>query len=285
MRKTTKIWLVIAAFLTIGGLVMFTAVMSACHWDFGSLSTVTYITTTQEIHETFHSLSIDTVTADVTLVPSPDDKCRVEWITEEHTDYAVTVQDGTLTVQYIDNRSDMDYIHHIGIYGGAPCITVYLPQAQYQSLSVTASTGAIRAENLTADTLALSVTTGRIAVSDVTCQGTVTADVTTGRTNIANLYCKNLLSNGATGDIKMKNVIAADSFSIQRTTGDVNLDRCDASEIYIKTTTGDVNGSLLSEKNFIAQTNTGDVTVPRICSGGICQIDTSTGDIYITLVS
>lgn len=285
MKKSTKIWLAAGAFLTVAGLVMFAAVMTALHWDFTGLSTVTYVTTTQEIHETFHSLSIDTVTADVTLAPSPDGKCRVEWITEEHTDYAVTVQDGTLTVQYIDNRSDMDYIHHIGIYGGSPCITVYLPQAQYQSLSVTASTGAIRAENLTADTLALSVTTGRIAVSDVTCQGTMTADVTTGRTNIANLCCQNLLSNGATGDIKMKNVIASDSFSIQRTTGDVNLDRCDASEIYIKTTTGDVNGSLLSEKQFIAQTNTGDVTVPRISSGGICQIDTSTGDIYITLVS
>ena len=285
MKKSPKIWLVIAAFLMIGGLMMFAAVMSACHWDFGSLSTATYITTTQEIHETFHSLSIDTVTADVTLALSPDGKCRVEWIAEEHTDYAVTVQNGTLTVQYIDDRSGMDYIHHIGIYGGSPCITVYLPQAQYRFLSVTVGTGAIRAENITADTLNLSVVTGRIALSDVICAGNVQIFVSTGKTSIANLQCENLFSNGGTGDIHMQNVIAADSFSIQRTTGDVNLDRCDASEIYIKTTTGDVKGSLLSEKNFIAQTNTGNVTVPRIGSGGICQIDTTTGDIYITLVS
>ena len=285
MRKTTKIWLVIAAFLTIGGLVMFAAVMTAYHWDFTNLSTVRYDTATYEISDPFTNISIHVKTADILIAPSPDSKCRVECHDEENVRYSVTVENDTLSVELANDQTAEDSFPCIAIHSGSPAITVYLPQAQYQSLSVTASTGAIRAENLTADTLALSVTTGRIAVSDVTCQGTVTADVTTGRTNIANLYCKNLLSNGATGDIKMKNVIAADSFSIQRTTGDVNLDRCDASEIYIKTTTGDVNGSLLSEKNFIAQTNTGDVTVPRICSGGICQIDTSTGDIYITLVS
>ena len=81
----------------------------------------------------------------------------------------------------------------------------------------------------------------------------------------------------------MENVIAADSFTIERTTGDVTFDRCDASEIFVKTDTGDVRGSLLSEKVFIAQTDTGSVTVPRVGSGGMCQINTDTGDIFITI--
>lgn len=81
----------------------------------------------------------------------------------------------------------------------------------------------------------------------------------------------------------MKNVNAAEKFSIQRTTGDVKFDGCDASEIDVKTNTGDVAGSLLSDKVFIAASDTGHVDVPQTVIGGKCEITTSTGDIRISI--
>jgi len=81
----------------------------------------------------------------------------------------------------------------------------------------------------------------------------------------------------------LKNVIAAERFSIDRSTGDVNFDGCDAAEIYVNTDTGDVEGSLLSEKVFIANTDTGKKKVPNTVSGGRCEIRTDTGDIEITI--
>lgn len=324
MKKATKIWLIIAALLVVAGLALFTAAMSAYRWNFTRLSTVTYETNTYEISEIFTNISIDTDTADIIFLPSPDGKCRVECCEEEKAKHSVTVQEGTLTIQLMDERTVEDYIPYIGINIGSPKITVYLPEGQYASLSVRGSTGdidvpeamqfgdvdisfstgdvsfsasaaasvkiktgtgSIRMEHTSTGTLDLSVSTGHIAVSDVACEGNVQVSVSTGKVNFTNLRCQNLLSQGNTGDILLENVIAADSFSIERTTGDVTLVRCDASEIFIKTTTGDVHGSLLSEKIFIAQTDTGDVTVPRISSGGMCQIDTTTGDIHITLVS
>ena len=65
MRKTAKIWLVIAASLVFVGLIMFAAVMSEYKWDFSKLSTGKYETNTYEISEEFSNLSMNTDTADI----------------------------------------------------------------------------------------------------------------------------------------------------------------------------------------------------------------------------
>ena len=70
---------------------------------------------------------------------------------------------------------------------------------------------------------------------------------------------------------------------MERSTGDVRFDRCDAASLEIKTGTGDVTGSLCSEKVFIARSDTGHISVPETVNGGKCSITTDTGDIIITL--
>ncbi|MBQ1821155.1 MAG: DUF4097 family beta strand repeat protein [Clostridia bacterium] len=75
----------------------------------------------------------------------------------------------------------------------------------------------------------------------------------------------------------------AEQISIERSTGDVRFEQCDAAELSIDTDTGDVTGSLRSDKVFIAQSHTGDVSVPGSTSGGKCRITTDTGDIRITV--
>ena len=78
-------------------------------------------------------------------------------------------------------------------------------------------------------------------------------------------------------------MIATERFSIERSTGDVQLNGCDAAEIYVKTDTGDVRGSLLTEKEFFAKSDTGDVDIPKTNVGGRCEITTDTGDIWIQI--
>ena len=100
---------------------------------------------------------------------------------------------------------------------------------------------------------------------------------------MTDIECKNVISSGNTGDISLKNVNAAEKISIERSTGDVRFDGCDAAEIFVKTDTGDVAGTLLSDKVFIVETDTGSVDVPKTVTGGQCEITTSTGDINISI--
>ena len=115
------------------------------------------------------------------------------------------------------------------------------------------------------------------------CDGDVSVNVSTGKAYLTNIACKSVLSKGDTGDISLKNVIAAENFSIERTTGDVSFDGSDAAEIFVETDTGNVVGTLLSEKVFVVNTDTGKKEVPETLSGGRCKITTSTGNIRINL--
>ena len=83
--------------------------------------------------------------------------------------------------------------------------------------------------------------------------------------------------------MRLENVIAAEGFSLVRSTGDIAFDGCDAAELLVETDTGDVTGSLLSEKVFFVTTATGKKEVPETVTGGKCKITTDTGDVTITI--
>ena len=284
-------------------------------WDFTKLSTVKYESNDYEIGENYKNISIITDTADIVFAPSENAKTSVVCHEQKNVKHSVTVKDGTLVIALIDTRK---WYEHIGINFGTPKITVSIPQGEYGTLSVKSSTGdveipkaftfqsidvsentgnvtsyasalevikiktstgAIRVENASAGMLDLSVSTGKVTVSNVTCQGDVKINVSTGKTNLTDTTCKNVISSGDTGDLSLKNVIAAERFSVSRSTGDVKFSGCDAGELSVTTDTGDVTGSLLTDKVFITQTDTGRVDVPKTTTGGRCEIITDTGDI------
>ena len=320
MRTRTKVWLIIAASLVLIGCILFAGVMTTLQWDFMELATVKYETNTYEISEAFDGISMNTDTADIAFMFSDDGNCRVECHEEGNAKHSVTAEDGTLTVELIDERSVYDFIGYIGLNFGSPKITVYLPKSEYTNLlingdtsdieipndftfkdvdislstgdidfcasasekiKIKTSTGDICAENISVGSLDLTVSTGKVTVSDVNCEGNITVGVSTGKTYLTDIVCKSVMSSGNTGDIYLNNVIATETFSIERSTGDVRFDGSDATEIYVKTDTGDVTGSLLTDKVFITQTDTGNVDVPKTVDGGRCEIITDTGDIKV----
>ena len=319
MKKSTKIWLVIAAVLVLIGCFIFVGVMAMLKWDFTKLSTNQYETNFYETVDEFSNVSVETDTARLTFETSDDGKCRVECFEESNAKHSVSVEDNTLVIKCINNKSWYD---HIGINFGTPKITVYLPETQYATLSVHAntgdfklpayfsfecidislstgdidcfasaseqikirtSTGKIKIQNVSAGSLDLSTSTGRITASNVTCAGDAIFKVTTGKVTLTDLTCKNLSSTGNTGDASLYNVIVKEKLTIARTTGDVRFEHSDAGDILVKTDTGSVTGSLLSDKVFLVQTNTGDIDIPQTASGGKCEIRTDTGDVRISV--
>ncbi len=320
MSKSTKIWLIIASSFILIGCIVFGGVMTMLKWDFTKLSIAKYETNHYEITENFKNISIITDTADIVFVPSDNQKISVICHEQQNMQHSVTVKNDTLVIEVVDTRKWHEYI---GINFGRPKITVYIPQGERGTLSVKSDTGDVEisknftfesidisgstgdvanyasalktikiktttgnigAENISAGALDLSVSTGRIMVSNVTCEGDIKINVSTGKTDLTDIKCKNVISNGSTGDISLKNVITTEKFSIERSTGDVKFDGSDAAEIFVKTDTGDVTGSLLTDKVFITQTDTGSIDVPKTVNGGRCEITTNTGNIKIDII-
>ncbi len=312
--------IVIAIVLLVVGAALIAGAAVSSGFDFSSIgSTGKLRDETYTADGEFSSVEIGTEVADVELRPSDDGRLRVECRELEDTRHEVTVADGTLRIEFRDERKPAKKLS----FGTAKTsVTVYLPGDAYDSLNVSASTGDVcvpdgfsfgragitvttgdisfRADvagklELTSTTgkigvsgcvageLSVSVTTGRTDVSGVVCDGAVTLRSTTGRTELASLTCASLTSEGTTGAVVLRDVKVSGSLSVTRGTGDVKFDRSDAAELTVKTGTGDVTGTLLTPKTFVTHTTTGSASVPGGSSGGRCEISTTTGDIRIAV--
>lgn len=300
MSNTSKKWLAAAIALVFIGLALFLVAITANGWDLTAFGTREYETNTYTVTADFTDISIKTDTANVTFLPSEDEKCKVVAFEDVKQKHTVTVDGDALTVSITDTRAWYEYI---GFSFTSPQITVYLPRTTYgalllktatgdldipmdfnfESVDVTTNTGSVRLDGVSAESVDISTSTGDIDLSSVSVAGDIKTRVSTGDMRLTDVTCKRLTSNGSTGDLYLKNVIAAEDFSIERDTGDVAFDRADAKEIRVKTRTGDVEGALLTKKLFFIHTDTGDVSVPRSESGGRCEISTDTGDIRIRI--
>lgn len=317
MNKKLKIALITAICLMLAGGIIFAGVMTMFNWDFNKLSTVKYETNEYTINKEYKNISIVTNIADTEFLSAEDNITKIICYEQKNMKHSVAAQNDTLEIKVIDERK---WYNYIGINFSTPKITVYIPKAEYGTLTVNSSTGDVQipkdfkfkdinislstgdvincanaTENIKIKTttgkiqvnstsskeLVLSATTGKIEAYNANCSGTTNINVSTGSVSLTNLRCKKLISNGSTGAITLKNVIADNSFFIKRSTGSVNFNACDATEIFVKTSTGNVAGSLLSSKVFIANTSTGSIDVPKTTSGGRCEIITSTGNIKI----
>ena len=314
-----KIWLIVAACLVAAGAIVFCVAMTLNQWDFRKLETVVRVTNEATVTEPFENIRIDTDTADIRILPSEDGSVKVVCAEEDSSDrHTVSVTDGTLTVSLTEDKK---WYHHIHLFSWeSPSVTVYLPEGEYASLAVKASTaevkvsddftfesvnirlstgdaslassvkglveiktstGAILCEGLSAGRMNLSATTGTITLSEVNCPGAIELSVDTGKNRLENVTCLGLTSEGRTGDITLVGVVASGKIEIERSTGDVIFEGCDAREIDVDTDTGHVKGSFLSDKIFYTKTDTGKVTVPHSTKGDICEVETDTGNINL----
>lgn len=300
MRKSTTVLLIVAICLVVTGMILFAITLGINGWDFRHLDTRIFETNTHPISTEFHSILVETDTPDIRVLPSPDRSCKVVCYETENARHTVTAENGTLTIRLVKNQKWYDYI---GIQFESPKITVYLPEAVYESLSVHADTGDVEvSDDLTFEQISISVSTGDIHLEDITAKS-ITMTQSTGDVVARNVQCQQFHSTGSTGDLELHDLTASEIISIARSTGDVNMkastalqvsiqtdtgdvrfEACDAEEIVIHTDTGDVTGTLLTPKIFQVETDTGRVDVPESGTGGKCQVKTDTGDIQVEIL-
>lgn len=299
MTKAMKIWIWIAAGLSLAGLIVGFAGLCMMSFDFSGAAIPKYEKKTYEVSEDFDKILIDTRDSDVVFALSGDGKCRVECDERARFGYSVGVLDGTLKVELVDGRKWYDYIQ---IFGGGAKMTVYLPKSQYDKAvienttgsasvpkdfsfktgEVKLTTGDVKWQAAVSESLSANTSTGNITVSGVSPRA-LDLKASTGAIKVSDVNCATASLKATTGDVTLKGVVAAESLDVSVTTGDVSLDGCDGSNIFIKTTTGEVEGTLLSGKDFTATASTGKVRVPKDSAGGKCHIETGTGDIEISM--
>lgn len=319
MSRGTKICLLVGACLIVAGCILCGSAAMASNLNWGDLSTMKFETNEYELTQAFQNISIVTDTADIEFIPTENTAGKIVCYEQVKCKHAVNISDGALSVQKQDTRK---WYEHIGISFSTPKITVYLPKGAYGALSIQGSTGDtkipsdfqfeginitlstghvncqadttgdlqiktstgnIHLENVSANTIDLQAATGKIRTTRIACHLDMRVGVSTGAAELAYVHCRNFTSTGSTGILSMKYVVAAENFSVSRSTGNIKLDQCDAAELDLKTDTGYVKGTLQSDKVFITKSGTGSIDVPESVTGGKCKITTGTGNIKIEI--
>jgi DUF4097 and DUF4098 domain-containing protein YvlB len=220
MRKATKIALMVAGACVVAGALVAGGALAALGFDFRALSTTELQERTYEVQESFQSIEISVPESDVRLLPAADGQCRVVCAEGEQITDTVTVENGTLTITRQDARK---WYQHIGIsWEDAPAVTVYLPEAEYQSLTVQTTSGEIDLED--------------VSVERGACITSVSGDVELERFDADSIQIKTV-----SGDVE-GSLCSPKNFVIQTTSGWVQTPSSDsaAGECAVTTTSGDI---------------------------------------------
>ena len=278
MSSVKKGWLIAAAVLVVGGLLMVGGAVYFCDLDFHQFNTLKYEMHSTDIVPEFEQIDIDTSVAAVSIELSPDGNCRMDCYEPSKMKHSAQVENGVLKIREVQKWEG-----GFGIDMEEPTLTLYLPKDQYAALKLMVDTGDIRVPKIfTFDRVQIGSDTGDVDFqAGVTGQAQFKTD--TGTVKAVGVSCGNFTAESDTGEILLENVIASGTLDVTSQTGDVRLKECDGTEIYITTDTGDVKGTILTEKVFLTETDTGEVNVPKSLTGGRCEITTQTGDIDIMI--
>ena len=273
--------------------------------------------TSTELGSEFNKFDIDLTIADLEFKTGEQKVVVDETKYDSHT---VEVVDGTLKVKGLDNRKWYEHIFNWNWFDRVK-VTVYMPAGSYQDLKIEANTGNVVIpadysfasfdvsvdtgkvtnkanvtedikvksatgdvvmEDVTAKNMEVKTSTGDIKLKNVTLSGDFESSTSTGDANLDNVTCVNYTSKSSTGYVDFKNVNVTNHVDIKNGTGHVKMVDSDAGSLYIKTSTGGVRLQLLSSKICQVKASTGKPSYPTSTIGGLCEVETSTGNINIS---
>ncbi|MBR2617427.1 MAG: DUF4097 family beta strand repeat protein, partial [Clostridia bacterium] len=282
-RITTTLYISLALILL--GIILATVGLAVNGFNFKKFDMTKIEEKTFAVSAPFTSVSVETGATDVRFAPSQTGAgASVVSRVDKKIQYSVEVVNGVLTVTRKDTRKWYDYI---GIRFAKQYVTVYLPEGEYQNLTVTGTTGDVTvpsnftfatvnvkmstgdirysasAKNVSlevttgdisftgnAESVRIKGTTGDYAVRRATVTEGITVNATTGDVEMENVTAQTLAISLSTGEVDLNNVLTVGKTEITARTGDVELSYCDAGEYNVKTTTGDVEMSLLTPKIY-----------------------------------
>ena len=286
-----KKWFTIAGALILMGGLMFTMTGCAGGWHFGGKR----VETSTDITEGFSNIDIITDTYDITLAPSQDGNCRLVTYGNKKITHTASVEDGTLKIHINDSRKWFERI--FGWYTNL--LTLYLPEAEYASLSISEDTGNISISGYKFDNVNIDLSTGNVTIQDVTCAD-FRLTLSTGDTYIYGITCSSFTTSASTGDISVNNITASGNVHIDRSTGHINVNTAKIggnlstvtstgkNEIRLAECAGNLEVNVSTGKSLLSDINcanlastgdTGDIGMSNVIASGQFSIKRETGDV------
>lgn len=301
MKKGIKIALIAAACLIVAGLVI-----GGLGFAFGGDAFFKNEAVTEReivIENGFSDISIDCERSTVVILPAEDGVCRIIAGESEKCRISAEVVNGRLQIkQSTKPKWGINFISFDFSVFNPYRLDIYLPASEYGALSVNNVSGGVNISegftfaNARLDTVsggikfhsrvrseaAFESTSGGIEAGGFECE-LLKADCTSGGIRLSNVSCGSADIECTSGGITLTSVIASGMLEVDTISGSITFERCDGGSIRANAVSGGIKGSLLSPKLFRTDTVSGRISVPASGDGGICELETTSGRIEITI--
>ena len=243
-----------------------------------------FLTHDHTFEENIDDIDINLNTSNLEFKKAEDDKVKVVCVEKEKVYHTAEVKDNKLTIKQVDDRKwYQKYILNFNFKSTS--VTVYLPEASYNDLTIDNDTGKIVInKDFSFANIDLQNDTGDVKIySDVT--NNLKATVHTGNVLIDGIKAKNINGKSSTGDFNLKNIEVEEKIELNASTGDVNLNNVKAKDFISKTSTGHAELSdTVVENEMRIKTSTGHVRFDKSDAKTI-DVETSTGSVKGTLLT
>lgn len=318
MKKAKKIAIIVAVSMIAVGMISSVSALAVMDFDFTKVDTMEWTTNTYTIEDDFENISIEGREAAVSLVPSEDGSCKVVCTENDKVYNEITVADNTLVIKRIDNSKWYD---NIGVTWEQIEITVYLPETEYEILSIDNTSGRLEVpadftfaeaevENSSGSTsfmaevkgalmventsggvyvgetnvgsLSVKGSSGSAEVASVNAESDVEVSTTSGRIDIADIECANLTVENSSGSIHVTSVTASGNMDVKGTSGSTHITEADVKgDVSTSASSGSLNLTDVECTNLTAGNTSGKINCNNVIAFEDMNIENSSGGIVL----
>ena len=307
-KKAEKIMLIAAVVLVIAGAVLSVTAASAAGFDMSVLSDE-YSDVEYKINDVVTGIDIDAVDENVRFHIAEGNEMLVVCSERSGITHDVSMDNGVLKIKRVDNRKWYEQltVMDFGAFVGYRGITVYLPPCALEQIKIeTVSGDVVLPDIITVGDISVTTTSGDISADFIYCEkdamlkstsgnlrfkgraDSLSLHSTSGDVSVSTADVRHLLSiKTVSGDIFVVGVNMDDfydsRFDISATSGDVTIFSSNATNITIKTVSGDVTCTQMHPMDYEVSTVSGSVDVPSPVGINSCRIQTTSGDVKVTV--
>ncbi len=143
--------------------------------------------------------------------------------------------------------------------------------------------GNITVRSLQCDYVDVKNKSGEISLTGSDIKGALNIKNGSGEFNAENVECENLTAESDSGDLYLKNFLSRVAVTVKENSGNVKIRKSDANAFIIDSKSGDVDAEFVSPKIYTVESKSGSVNIPESLSGGMCKINTDSGDIRVRI--
>ena len=315
MKKSTKIWLIIALVLIVSGWMIGFLCLKSVGYDWNAFRlNDRMIEKSQGIDPEFLDLDIEIHSADLKIMATDDAAASITTKLENGTTFSCNVENGELIIRS-EPDVNKEWFERMWCTE-EESITLYLPNKVYGSLCIQNQSADIVMQdqltwneaqietvsgdiethanvlqstvlNTTSGNAQLSGNYGNLSVTtnsgDVSCQtctcGPLSVLTNSGEISLNKCTSDNIVIISDSGDLFLMNTNSKDGIRVSAKSADVFVSYCSAGSMKIDTFSGDVLGVTDQDWKYTVQTSSGSVLTPQSAGDRPCIVTTNSGDV------